>query len=273
MGALFDRAAASYGADEADAGMAFFSHFGRRLVAIAGVTPGQAVLDLGAGRGAVLLPAAAAVGPSGSVTGIDLAPEMVRLTQQDIRRRGLGNAEMLHGDASEPRFATGSFDVILGGLVAFLLPDLQRALAHYHRLLRPRGRLGLSTFAETPADVDAMVSVARRFAPPLDLSVRRGRGPGPVVGVPVMTAALCSAGFDDVRSDVEEHQVTFRDRDHWWRWQWSHGGRGLLEQIPPVSTHAFRQAVDEQLEPLCGPDGALELRIAMRYTTARRAAP
>jgi len=61
-----------------------FRYFGARLVEAAGVEPGDRVLDVATGRGAVLFPAAERVGPTGEVTGIDLSPEMVRLTGADL---------------------------------------------------------------------------------------------------------------------------------------------------------------------------------------------
>jgi len=57
---FYSRVAARYAED----GPPYFAHTGRRLVELAQVQPGDVVLDLGTGRGAVLLPAARRVGPS-----------------------------------------------------------------------------------------------------------------------------------------------------------------------------------------------------------------
>ncbi len=61
---VFSRGAATYDR----VGPAFFSHFGRRLVELAQIPSGARVLDIATGRGAVLFPAAEAVGPQGQVT-------------------------------------------------------------------------------------------------------------------------------------------------------------------------------------------------------------
>lgn len=71
--AIFDRAAPTYDR----VGPRFFTYFGRRLVDFAQIPSGAKVLDVAVGRGAVLFPAVARVGPSGAVTGIDLAQSMV----------------------------------------------------------------------------------------------------------------------------------------------------------------------------------------------------
>jgi ubiquinone/menaquinone biosynthesis C-methylase UbiE len=66
---VFSRVAPTY-----DTVIPFFQTFGRHLVAAASLRPGERVLDLACGRGAVLFPAALAVGEQGSVLGIDIAP-------------------------------------------------------------------------------------------------------------------------------------------------------------------------------------------------------
>jgi len=70
---VFGRAASTYDR----IGPQVFAHFGQRLVERAQLAPGAAVLDVVAGRGAVLFPAAQQVGPAGRVTGIDLSAAMV----------------------------------------------------------------------------------------------------------------------------------------------------------------------------------------------------
>jgi ubiquinone/menaquinone biosynthesis C-methylase UbiE len=66
---LYSRVASRYGST----GPAVFAHFGQRLVNLAALAPGEHVLDVGVGRGAILFPAAARVGTRGQVTGIDVA--------------------------------------------------------------------------------------------------------------------------------------------------------------------------------------------------------
>ena len=71
---VFSRAAATYDR----IGPQCFAHFGQRLVERAHLTPGADVLDVAAGRGAILFAAAQQVGPSGQVRGIDFSADMVR---------------------------------------------------------------------------------------------------------------------------------------------------------------------------------------------------
>ena len=70
---LFDELAGEY-----DQHIPFFATFGRDLVTWCDLRPGQRVLDIAAGRGAVTGPAAQAVGPRGAVLAIDRSPNMLR---------------------------------------------------------------------------------------------------------------------------------------------------------------------------------------------------
>ena len=91
---VFDRAAGVYDR----LGVAYFSAFGARLAEIVAPAPGQRVLDLGCGRGAVLFPSARAVGSSGHVLGIDAAPNMVSLTAAEAVELALDPDEARPGD-------------------------------------------------------------------------------------------------------------------------------------------------------------------------------
>ena len=87
---VFSRAASTYDR----IGPRFFAHFGQRLVELAQITPGSYVLDVAAGRGAVLFPAGERVGASGRAIGIDLSSEMVEETANDIQNAGWENVEI-----------------------------------------------------------------------------------------------------------------------------------------------------------------------------------
>ncbi|HTF08889.1 MAG TPA: methyltransferase domain-containing protein, partial [Asanoa sp.] len=146
---VFDRAAPTY----EQSGVEFFAPPGRELVARARVRLGERVLDLGCGRGDVLLPAAAAVGPTGEVIGVDFAPGMIAATTDAAK--DLPWVRVTAGDADYPDFPPGSFDAVTAGFMVFLLPDPPAAVARWARLLRPGGRLALSTFAEGRDATDA----------------------------------------------------------------------------------------------------------------------
>jgi arsenite methyltransferase len=85
--------------------------------------PGERVLDLGSGAGTDSLVAAQMVGPEGSVTGIDMTPEMLVKARAGAAEISLGNVEFVEGEAERLPFADESFDVVISNGVIDLIPD------------------------------------------------------------------------------------------------------------------------------------------------------
>lgn len=72
--------------------------FGRRVLIAAGLQPGERVLDVGCGNGAVSLEATRSVGPGGTVIGLDLSAPMLALARRRAERQGV-SADFVQGDA------------------------------------------------------------------------------------------------------------------------------------------------------------------------------
>jgi ubiquinone/menaquinone biosynthesis C-methylase UbiE len=226
---IFDRAAPTY----RQVGAPFFAHFGRRLVAEAGLTSGSTVLDVACGRGAVLFPAAGAVGPVGRVVGIDLAPAMVVVTNADATARGITNVGLHEMDAEALAFEDASFDTVLCGFGVFALPNLDQALGEMRRVLRPGGRLAVSTWVDVWGPEGAWLEpLQAQFLPPPQAPARTKDGATPVFDTPGgLTALLHDAGFSAVRIVAETARFTYADEHAWWESLWSHGMRGWLEAV------------------------------------------
>jgi len=106
--------------------------------------PGEDVLDLGSGAGTDLLVAAQMVGADGSVTGVDMTPEMIAKARASADELGLPNVEFVESEAEPLPFADGSFDVVISNGVIDLIPDKDAVFAELFRVLRPGGRLQLA---------------------------------------------------------------------------------------------------------------------------------
>ncbi|GIJ23739.1 class I SAM-dependent methyltransferase [Micromonospora lutea] len=259
---VFEEAAPSYDRT----GVSFFGPFGAELVRQADLRPGERVLDVGCGRGAVLFPAAHAVGPTGHVTGIDLAPAMIALTAEDVARAGLDHVDVRVDDAQQPDFPPRSFDAVLAGLVVFLLPEPQQALRAYARLVRPSGRVVISTFGvQDPAFVAATDALAAHL--PTE-EPRPTRPAGPFADEQAITATMTGAGL--AVTSIVEHRVEsrFDDADHWMRWMWSHGARALLRHLPTDRLPAATADAAAALEAARVPGGGLRLTTEIRITVA-----
>jgi SAM-dependent methyltransferase len=106
--------------------------------------PGERVLDLGSGAGTDSLIAAQMVGPGGSVTGIDMTPQMLAKARAAAAEMGAANVEFVEAEAERLPFADASFDVVISNGVIDLIPDKDAVFAELHRVLAPGGRMQIA---------------------------------------------------------------------------------------------------------------------------------
>ncbi|GAA0520762.1 hypothetical protein Ade02nite_94650 [Paractinoplanes deccanensis] len=236
---VFDRVSGEYDS----VGVDFFKPMAEAVIRAVAPRPGDRVLDVGCGRGAALLPAARLVGPTGHVTGIDLAPGMVAHTARATS--GARNVTIQLGDAQRPDFPAKSFDVITAALVLFFLPDPPSALTTYHQLLKPGGRLGFSSFAAPDQRYAKTMRILARFAgsPPPE------RKQHPLFGsVESLRQATSEAGFSRTRVKELDVRSHFRDAAQLVGWIGSHYGRSLLDSVPPDRRAEATQAIADYLD-------------------------
>ena len=116
----------------------------RRIAALAGVQPGDAVLDVGCSGGYLARKLAAAAGPGGRVIGVD--PSQAAISH--ARRRALPTMSFTAGTAQDLPLLDASFDVVTCTLAMHHVPARRRqdALAEMYRVTRPGGRLLIADF-------------------------------------------------------------------------------------------------------------------------------
>jgi ubiquinone/menaquinone biosynthesis C-methylase UbiE len=119
----------------------------QRVIDQAQLRTGASLLDVGCGTGSLAIQAAARVGPTGRVIGIDPAPRQIARAQAKSRRAGL-DIEFRSGQIERLPFTDGSFDAVTSTLMLHHLPaDLKRrGLTEVHRVLKPGGRLVVADF-------------------------------------------------------------------------------------------------------------------------------
>ena len=112
--------------------------------ALAELSPGEIVLDLGSGGGIDVLLSARRVGPTGKAYGVDMTDEMLELARRNQREAGIENAEFLAGEIEAVPLPDESVDVVISNCVINLSADKDRVLREAFRVLRGGGRFAVS---------------------------------------------------------------------------------------------------------------------------------
>ncbi len=112
--------------------------------AVADLSEGEIVLDLGSGAGADVLISARRVGPTGRAIGLDMTDEMLDLARHNVEQAGLGNVEFHKGYIEDIPLPDASVDVVISNCVLNLSGDKRQVLREVARVLRPGGRFAIS---------------------------------------------------------------------------------------------------------------------------------
>jgi 2-polyprenyl-3-methyl-5-hydroxy-6-metoxy-1,4-benzoquinol methylase len=163
--------------------------------ALARLSRGEIVLDLGSGGGIDVLLSARRVGPTGKAYGLDMTDEMLALAEENKRKAGIANVEFLKGQIESIPLPDNSVDVIISNCVINLSANKDRVLQEAFRVLKPGGRLAVSdvvTKGEMPPKIRQNVLLwVGCVAGALEENEYRGK--------------LAAAGFDQI--DVEPTRI------------------------------------------------------------------
>jgi len=157
--------------------------------AVAGLRPGEIVLDLGSGAGLDSFLAAKQVGKAGRVIGVDMTPEMIAKAQDYARAGDYSNVEFRVGEIENLPMPDSSVDVIISNCVINLSPDKRGAFREAFRVLKSGGRLAIS-------DVVATAPLPEQIRNDLSLYSSCIAGALPI---PELEAILEECGFHQIR--------------------------------------------------------------------------
>lgn len=121
---------------------AIFGQWAAPLLDTAAVAPGDSVLDVACGTGALARAASQRVGPAGRVVGLDINEGML-----GVARRLRPDIEWRLGDAADLPFDADAFDAVLCQSALMFFPDPTQALREMRRVCRPGGTVAVQVYA------------------------------------------------------------------------------------------------------------------------------
>ncbi|EYF07636.1 class I SAM-dependent methyltransferase [Chondromyces apiculatus] len=233
----------SAAADHFDAPpLAFWARIGARTVDRIQLVPGQRVLDVCCGTGASALPAAQAVGPAGSVLGVDLAEPLLARGREKARALGLANVELRCADVEALEEPEGSFDAVVCVFGIFFFPDMEAAARRLWRWVKPGGVLAITTWGHdvmAPGDGIFWQAVGAR-RPEL---VKTSRPWDRIATPTTLGDFLVGAGVAEPTPTIEAETSAqkLEAPEDLWTIALGSGYRGTIDQLDEASREAVRQ--------------------------------
>lgn len=258
VGTVFDRGASQYG----EGSGSFFSYFGKQLVKHVPVVTTWQVLDVATGKGAVLLPLAEKVGPSGKVIGIDISKQMLVETLSTIQKRDIDWVELFHMDAEELNFPDNSFDAIFCGFALFFFPSMSKALSECKRVLKPNGFLAVSTWGDDSKLDELVHSEMNNLCKTASLIVN------PLWNMQALQNTLEMADFKNIKIIEETIAFLHHSKEDWWKSLWTHATRATFEQLTPEQLSHLHENVMKKATTLEQENGLRE-ELQVFYGIAR----
>ena len=164
--------------------------------ALATLSPGEVVLDLGSGGGIDVLLSARRVSPGGKAYGVDMTDQMLELARKNKAEAGMENAEFLEGHIEDVPLPDEHVDVVISNCVINLSTDKPRVISEAFRVLKLGGRFAVSD----------VVFLGSKSELPDEVLETVGLWTGCVVGAlekEEYEALLEEAGFEGVSVEVQ----------------------------------------------------------------------
>ncbi len=235
--ATYNAAADSYD----DAANSFWDRFGRRTIERLDLKRGAEVLDVCCGSGASAIPAAQAVGPEGSVLGIDLAQKLLEIARTKAKVHGLRNVEFRVGDMLDLGLPESRFDAVVCVFGIFFVPDMTAAVRELWKVVRPGGKLAITTWGPRffePGNT-AFWNAVRDVAPDL----HKGFNPWDRISDPKsVQRLLADAGIEHSEARAEAGQHSTPSPEAWWSAVLGSGYRGTLVRLDDQGRDHVRAA-------------------------------
>ena len=220
--------------------LSFWNRFGQKSIQHLCVSSGDRVLDVCCGTGASAIPAAKCVGSTGAVLGIDLCERMLDLARIKAQNQGLENIEFQAGDFENLGYESESFDAVVCVFGIFFVPDMVAAIRELWRMVRPGGKLAITSWGKNVFEPANQVFWKAIEAERPDLYKKFV--PWDRISEPISLQALLEAGeATEVRVIQEIGTHKLAKPEDWWTIVMGGGYRGTIEQLDSLTKQLVRQ--------------------------------
>jgi ubiquinone/menaquinone biosynthesis C-methylase UbiE len=237
------------------------------LLQTADLQPGERVLDVACGTGLIARLAAEQVGSSGSVTGIDVAPDMIDVAKATPSPGG-APIEWRVGDATSLSLPDDSYEVVLCQMGLMFMADRPAAVAEMRRVLAPGGRLVVNTPGAIQPPLELMEqAIVDHISPELGGFVRAVFS---MHDPDAVATLLRDAGLDDVTSTVSTADFQLpAPAEFLWQYINLTPMGPFVAQAPEAAQSAMERQVVESWQPYVV-DGATRVEQPMVIATGRK---
>lgn len=263
---LFDLVADGYDR----AALRFFPFAADRLAQRLAPRPGEKILDVATGTGAVAVAIGQRLGGGGRVMAVDISERMLDRAFANVRRMALHNVDLHPMDATALEFRSGYFDAIACSFGLFFVQDMLEALREWRRVLRPGGRIALTGFGPEVFQplaewyCEALLACGGPGLRPEDFAWQR------LATAETFTALLTEAGFGDIECASEQLGYHLQAPQDWWEIVWNSGFRGPLSELDADALERFRERHLERVGAAFT-EGTLWLDVPVLFVSARAA--
>ena len=227
--------------------LGFWDRWGVATVARVPVSSGDAVLDVCCGAGASALPAARAVGLTGSVLGLDLAEPLLALARRRAADLGLPNVSFRACDATAAGLENGSFHAVVCVFGVFFAADMPAFVGELWRLVRPGGTLAITTWG--PDWCEPAASIFWASVRELEPKLFRAFNPwDEITTAPALADLLARGGVTDATVEAtagERHEL--ERADDFWDIVLGSGFRATVDALGEQQRERLRERVVGEL--------------------------